>query len=468
MQFIGREDELKKFDLRHNSPNAELIFLYGRRRVGKTEFLRKFVENKNAFFFSATESNDFEQRTRFKNEMLSFGVNVEPALLNDWQGIFRNLPKLKSNDGSKTLVIIDEFQYMFMGNKAIPSILQNEWDAYLSKANIMIVLCGSAMSFIEQKVLGGKNPLYGRASAIFKMKELPFGDAIKFFPNYSLEEKVVAYSILGGVPYYLKQFSPDMSLKDNIKHNILSTETILYNEIEFLLKQEFREVATYNTIISAIALGNTKLNEISQKTMIEGSKANVYIKNLIEIGIVTKEYSLLDTIKSEANIQRGLLRIQNNFFRFWYKYVYPNKSEIERGHVDHLAESVCGSASTDHASLTFEDICLEYIAKQNYTDKLPFRAKHIGKIWAKGLEIDIGAITDNKILLAECKWTNAPIDLSVLKALQEKAATHPALREYDTLHYCLFSKSGYTQGLLDAVKDSTIKMVELRELFEML
>jgi len=467
MQFVGRENELKKFEARYGSRGAELIFLYGRRRVGKTEFLRKFAEGKTPFFFSATESNDFEQRTRFRNEMLSFGVDAEPALLSDWQEIFRNLAKLKNNEGGKTVVIIDEFQYMFVGDKAIPSVLQNQWDAYLSKANVMLILCGSAMSFVEQEVLGGKKPLYGRATAIFKMQELPFLDAIKFFPNYSSEEKIVAYSILGGVPYYLKQFSPDKSLFDNIKHNILSSETILYNEIEFLLKQEFREVATYNTIISAIALGNTKLNEISQKTMIEGAKANVYIKNLIEIGVVAKDYSLLDTVKSEANIRNGLFRIRNNFFRFWYRYVYPNKSEVERGHVDYLADAVYRSASVEHASLVFEDICLEHIAKLNYTNILPFRAKNIGKVWAKGLEVDIGAILDDNILLAECKWTNAPVDLGVLKSLKEKTETHPNLVEYGKRYYFLFSKSGYTQGLLETITTApNVGVVALDEIFE--
>ena len=461
MQFIGRESEIKKFNERAISTNAELVFLYGRRRIGKTEFLRKFVQDKTAFFFSATESSDFEQRTRFKDELLSFGIDVESAFLTDWQEIFKALPKLKKNE--KAIIIIDEFQYMFMGNKAIPSILQNIWDIYLSKSNIMLILCGSAMSFIEQKVLGGKNPLYGRATAIFKMQELSFVDSIKFFPNYSLEEKIIAYSILGGVPYYLKQFSPQLSLKENIVKNILSTETILYNEIEFLLKQEFREVSIYNTIIAAIALGNTKLNEITQKTMIEGAKANVYIKNLMKVGVVAKEYSLLDTVKSGANIQRGLLKIQNNFFRFWYRYVYPNKSEIERGYITDLAEAIYCNTSTQLVSLIFEDICLEHIAKLNYTGRLPFKAKHIGRIWSKDLEIDGGAILQNKIFLAECKWTNALIDERVLFNLQEKAEKHSALKNFEK-YYCLFSKRGFTQKIYDS--KSNVYLVELDDLIK--
>ena len=462
MEFIGREDELEKFRSRFQSPNAELIFLYGRRRVGKTEFLRKFAEGKKAFFFSATESADFDQRSRFKNELLAFGIDCEHALLNDWQGIFRNLSKLRSD--KKTLVIIDEFQYMFIGNKAIPSTLQNEWDVYLSKSNIMLVLCGSAMSFIEQKVLGGKNPLYGRATAIFKMKELPFSDAVRFFPKFTPQEKVIVYSILGGVPHYLKQFSPELNLVENIKQNILSRETILYNEIEFLLNKEFREVAVYNTIISAIAFGNTKLNEISQKTMLEGSKANAYINNLIEVGIVAKEFSVLDSIRDGANIQRGIYRIQNNFFRFWYKYIYPNKSEIELGYAANLADSILGSANTEFCSYVFEDICREFVTKLNFTGKLPIRARHIGKVFAKNLEVEIGALADKTIILGECKWTNAPIDTSVLRDLQEKGTKYPALSVFSSQYYYLFSKCGFTKGLLDiAACETHVKLFSLED-----
>ena len=463
MTFIGRQEELSKFENRYRSANAELVFLYGRRRVGKTEFLRKFADDKEAFFFTAIESDDNEQRERFKQRMLSFGFDGEPSSLNDWEGIFRNLKKLKSK--GKILVVIDEFQYVFMGKRAIASILQNVWDEYLSKENVMLVLCGSAMSFIENKVLGSKNPLYGRATAIFKMKELTFEEASQFFPGYSLNEKIAAYSILGGIPFYLKQFSPELSIAENIRQNILSRETILYNEVEFMLKQELRETATYNTIISAIALGNTKLNEISQKTQIEITKVNVYLKNLTDLNIVVKEYSISETIKKSANVQNGLYKISDKFFRFWYRYVYSNREDIETGNTEYLAQEVAENASTVYAALCFEELCIEYIRKLNAKRELPFTAKQIGRVWAKGFEIDVGATDGRSMLLGECKWTNSPVGVDVLNDLKEKIGSNKELAGYERYVLYLFSKSGFTPALKEEAERGGVVLIVAGEMF---
>jgi len=462
MNFIGRTEELLKFEDRYDSVNSELVFLYGRRRVGKTEFLRKFAEDKNAFFYSATESVDNEQRERFKQKMLSFGFDGEPALLNDWESMFRNLTKLRT--AGRTLVIIDEFQHIFMGKKAVPSILQNIWDEYLSKENIMLILCGSAMSFIEKKILGSKNPLYGRATAIFRMKELPFEEASQFFPGYTLKEKIIAYSILGGIPFYLKQFSQDLSIEENIRKNILSDETVLYNEIEFLLKQELRETATYNTIISAVALGNTKLNEIAQKTSMETAKVNVYLKNLIDLSIVGKEYSITDAVKKDANIRNGRYKISDKFFRFWYRFVYPNKNEIEIGDTSMLAREVTEIANMEHASICFEELCVEYVIKQNSLRKLPFKADRVGRVWGKTFEIDLGATDGKSILLGECKWTNSKVGAEELNDLKGKVMSNRELAGYKRHIFCLFSRSGFTKTLTENITDDVI-LIDVNDMF---
>lgn len=208
--------------------------------------------------------------------------------------------------------------------------MQNLWDELFKDENVMIVLCGSAMSFIEKELLAEKNPLYGRATGIYKMKEMNFYEAIRFFPDYSNYDKIIAYAVLGGIPHYLKQFDNKLSLAENIKKNILTKGCALYSEVEFLLRQELRETPLYNSIIEAVALGNTKLNEISMKSLIEDtSKTSVYLKNLIELEIVEREFSVDAGIKECANSNRGLYRLTDNFFRFWYAFVFTNYSELE-------------------------------------------------------------------------------------------------------------------------------------------
>ena len=442
--FIGRTEELSKFNERYESDIADLVFLYGRRRVGKTEFLRKFAEGKpQVFFFSATESSDFEQREHFKSKLIADG--------------FASL-----NLNGKSLVIIDEFQYMFNGNKSIPSILQNLWDDYLCKANFMLILCGSAMSYIENEVLGAKNPLYGRGTAIFKMKALSFAEAKLFFPDYSVEDQMIAYMILGGIPFYLKQFDSRKSLEINIKKNILSTETILYNEIEFHMKQQLRETAIYNTLISAIALGNTQLNQINQKTQIDKAKITTYISNLIDIDIVEREISVSDKIKETANVQRGLYKICDNYFRFWYRYVFPYKSEIESGSVDYFFKNTVEPDLNEFCGLAFESIAKQYLWRKNKEDKLPIHFSKCGRYWSKDCEIDILALSRKEIIFGECKWKNKVQGEKVYEDLVVKSKR---FAEYEDRYFYIFSKSGFTQALKDiAANNNKIFLVGIDEM----
>ncbi|MCL2500189.1 MAG: ATP-binding protein [Defluviitaleaceae bacterium] len=236
--------------------------VYSRRRVGKTETLREFCKDKEHVFYSCRECADDEQLKSFSQRMIKPDMPISKYVttFKDWTQAFSAISELPG--GGKKLLIIDEFPYMAKNNKSIPSIIQNLWDEKLKNENIMFVLCGSAMSFIENEVLAEKNPLYGRATGILKMLEMGFYDAIQFFPNYSHEDKILAYSILGGVPHYLKQFDDSEPIGRNIKNHILTRGSILYSEVEFLMRQEFRETTLYNTIIEAVALGNTKLNDI--------------------------------------------------------------------------------------------------------------------------------------------------------------------------------------------------------------
>lgn len=236
----------------------------------------------------------------------------------DWERAFQAILELPHGE-EKKLVVIDEFPYMCRGNKSIPSILQNLWDVEFKDSNVMIILCGSAMSFMENELLAEKNPLYDSATGIYKMEKMGFYDAMKFFPDYSDRDKVLAYSVLGGIPHYLKQWDSGLPVAENIKQNILTKGCVLYSEVEFLLHQELRETPIYNSIIEAVALGSTKLNDISQKSLIEDtSKTSVYLKNLIELGIVEREFSVDAGIKEKANTSRGIYRLTDNFFRFWY------------------------------------------------------------------------------------------------------------------------------------------------------
>jgi AAA+ ATPase superfamily predicted ATPase len=468
--FIGRENELNFLENKYLSQGGQLIVMYGRRRVGKTETLRKFCEGKSHVFYSCTECTDEQQLKAFSSRMLMANVPAAKYVreFSDWEQALACVSELPAE--RKKLLVIDEFPYMIKNNASIPSILQKLWDEKLKDENVMIILCGSAMSFIENEILAEKNPLYGRATGILKMSEMNFYEAIQFFPHYSLLDQIHAYAILGGIPHYLKQFDDEQSLEENIKANILQRGSILYSEVEFLMRQELRETTVYNTIIGAVALGNTKLNDIYQKTQIEKSKLAVYLKNLMSLGIIEREFPVSDGLKNQANIQRGLYRITDHFFRFWYAFVFPNISELEAGDMDGIYTHVVKNSLDQFTSGIFELICREYLRRQNRQGKLPFRFTKIGRWWNKTDELDIMA-TDlemTNFLIGECKFKNSVINLQDLNKMLGKFKPG---KQTAKVYYYLFSKSGFSEEVINAVEGQkngykNIRLVTLEQLME--
>ena len=479
--FIGREAELKFLQDKFDNENGQLVVLYGRRRVGKTETLREFCKGKQHVFYSCTQSTDKVQLSKFSKHILKEDIPAKQYIFEfaDWESAFRSVLDFPFGD-QKKLLIIDEFPYMCKGNKSIPSVLQNLWDAELKDKNVMIVLCGSAMSFIEKELLAEKNPLYGRATGIYKMTEMGFYDAVKFFPNYSDKDKVLAYSILGGIPHYLRQFSSKLSLVENIKRNILTKGSVLYSEVDFLLHQELRETPIYNSIIEAVALGNTKLNDISQKSLVEDtSKTSVYLKNLIELGIVEREFSVDSKSKEKANSNRGTYRLTDNFFRFWYAFGFTNFSQLEDGDVDGVYDYVIAPALHEFASFTFEDVCKEFVREMQKKNELPFRYSKMGR-WTgkttvrdkdapKGVrvaetEIDILGIGKGgkEYLVGECKFKNTPFDYS--EYLDTVTKLTP-LKEGAKFYYALFSESGFDSKVVsEADNNDNITLYNLNQI----
>lgn len=461
--FIGRTEELQFLTDRYNTKNGQLVILYGRRRVGKTETLRKFCEDKPHVFYACTESPDEQQLTAFSERMLQKGLPASQYIkqFSSWTQALENISELPGE--SKKLLIIDEFPYMVKGNPAIPSILQNLWDEKLKNENVMVVLCGSAMSFIEKDILAEKNPLYGRATGILKMNEMNFYEAIQFVPNYDPFDKIATYAVLGGIPHYLKQFDDRLTLDENIRRNILSRGSILYSEVEFLMRQELRETAVYNAIIEAIAMGNTKMNDIYQKTQIEKNKLSVYLKNLIELGILCREFPVEDGIKQQANIQRGLYQVTDNFFRFWYAFVFTNLSELETGDAEGIWRYVVEPELNRYISHVFENICRQYLRRENRKNALPFRFTKIGRWWNKTDELDIMATDAKKehFLLGECKYTNNPFSLDNLKKMQAKFTPKS---KNSQVYYWLFSKNGFTEDVIHIAAVQGIRTVTADQL----
>jgi len=467
--FIGRKQELTFLENRYTSPGGQLVVLYGRRRIGKTELLRHFCADKPHVFYSCREISDQNQLADYSERILSVGIPAAQYLdvFPDWEKALSAVLELPAHDGKK-LLIIDEFPYMCKGNASIPSILQILWDEKLKDQNVMIILCGSAMSFIENKLLAEKNPLYGRATGVYKMKELPFDDAIRFFPNYSDEDKMLAYAVLGGIPHYLRQFEPDLPLSENIIKHVLTKGCTLYSEVEFLTRQELREPAFYNTIVEAVALGNTKLNDIYTKTGLDKVKISVYLRNLTELEILERELPITSSTKELAVSTRGLYRITDNFFRFWFHFAFPYISDLETGDAQGVYEHVVFPQLNMFTSTIFETVCREYLRKLNRQNALGFRVAKLGRWWGKlggaQAEIDVVAIdaASTQYILGECKFRNALMSSDALEKLRANASV---AKKGAKIQYALFSKAGFSESLIaEATQDDSLLLFSLSDI----
>lgn len=447
--FIGREKELSALDKLYKSNKFEFAVIYGRRRVGKTALINKFIGNKKAIYFMGVESNAKQNLENFSKSIMEFtnGIDTASSFLS-FQAALEYVFKLAEKE--RIILAIDEYPYVARSSKSLASTLQLLIDKYKDTSKLMLILCGSSMSYMEDHVLAYKAPLYGRRTAQIKLLPFDFEETCAYFKNASPEDKALIYGIVGGTPQYLLQMSDKLSIEDNIKNTYLNPMSFLYEEPMNLLKQEVREPAIYTAIITAIATGSTRMSEISSKV---GETTNVctnYIKNLISLGIVQKE-----TPYGEKASRKSIYSIEDNMFRFWYSFVLGNYSIIARGASDLVYKRI-EPLLPDYMGKVFEEICKQYLWKQLLSGKCPVEFTSLGRWWGNDAreksqaEIDImGEQDKNTALFAECKWTNEKVDLGVLETLIKRSE----LFNYKAKHFYLFSKSGFTKGCEDKAKE---------------
>ena len=464
--FIGREKELESLQDRYESDRFEFVVMRGRRRVGKSTLLKEFCKNKkDVISFTAQERNkgkNLIQLSYVVNEYLNVGKSVYV----DFDTLFEEIFKKSIN--TRIILILDEFPYLANSDKSLMSMLQNMIDKYKKESKLFLILCGSSISFMEKKVLAYKAPLYGRSTGQMLIRPFFFNVSQKFFENYNNIDKVITYSIFGGIPAYLETINSKKSLKENVIKALINTDGYLYDEPNTLIKQELREPAVYNSVIEAIADGASTPNVIATKIYEQKDKVAVYLKKLIELQIIKREYPITE----KWSTYKSLYSINDNLFKFWYKFISENKSKIEfDDDKNRIYDKLIEPFLNDYVGKIFEDICMEYFLLNigNYDDKLPFSFDKIGRWWGNNPkekreeEIDFIAFTGAKAAFGECKWHNAIIGEEVLNDLVRKSELFPAFKEK---LYVLFSKAGYTDALKSrAACDNRILLIGLDEMF---
>ena len=447
--FIGREKELNALEKLYLSDKFEFVVIYGRRRVGKTALINHFIDDKKSIYFMGVESNAKQNLENLSKSILEFSSGIQTeTYFPSYQAALEYVFQLAERE--RVVLAIDEYPYVARASKSLASTFQLLIDKYKDTSKLMLILCGSSMSYMEDHVLAYKAPLYGRRTAQMKIIPFDFEETCAYFRNLSDEDKALIYGIVGGTPQYLLQMSDTLSVEENIKNTYLNPMSFLYEEPVNLLKQEVREPAIYNAIITAIATGHSRMSEISTKVGEDTNVVSGYIKNLISLGIIKKEIPY-----GEKASKKSIYSIEDNMFYFWYRFVLDNNSVIVRGAADLVYKRIEAQLS-DYMGRVFEEICTQYLWKLLLLGKMPIEFVSLGRWWGNDprqkcqTEIDImGEQDSNSAIFAECKWRKENVDLDVLETLIGRSR----LFHYTNVHYYLFSKTGFTKGCMEKAKE---------------
>ena len=394
--LLNRVEELKLLKNLYLEKKPKLLIVYGRRRVGKTALLTEFSKNHKILYLMSRQESVKDQLTKMSSEIADYlGDNmlkINP--LQNYDALFSYL------HSKKISFVFDEFPFLVESNKALPSILQEYWDKHFSRADSLIILCGSSVRMMES-LLGYKSPLYGRRTEQILIEPLKFKDACLFFPKLSPEEKIKTYAILGGTPAYLLEFDYSLKLIENIKENILMKNKFLYQDVDFVLKEELNEPRTYYSIVKSVSKGNTKIGNIMNDTGYDKGKVTKYLSVLRSIHIIERVVPITETNPEKS--RNGVYLLKDNYFKFWFRFVFQNEEYIEQGKKEKLIIEKIEPGLNSFTGVAFEEISRDWVKEQK-----KFNNYLIGKWWDKEEEIDIVGVDkhNNKLLVGEVKWSS--------------------------------------------------------------
>jgi AAA+ ATPase superfamily predicted ATPase len=447
--FVNRTAELTRLRECFESGEAELAIVYGRRRLGKTRLVKHALgAYEGTVYYQARQKTRTLQLEQFVETAADTFPEIE-RIRPDWERLFEYLAD------QDAIVVLDEFPYLIEQDQSLPSVLQALFDHELDASAGTFVLVGSSISMMEESTLLGDSPLYGRTSLQLDVRQLPFDAAIEFLPDDpSPDEAVRAWSVFGGVPYYLEELDPTATLGANVDRTVLSRHGSLHDEPEYVLRMELQDPTRYFSILEAIAGGSTSRNEIAGATGIAYNQLSRYLDRLARLRLIERRVPV--TERAERS-KRSRYRIRDQFFRFWFRYMYgrPDRyTEIGDGAYERLIDPKL----PDFVASAFEDLCCRAL----WTLYPEYPIVDVGQWWYQDHEVDVVGLTDEDVLIAgECKYQTAPTDISALSSLEAHVAElrwTPDDGGDRTCAYALFSRHGFT----DTVREAATARSDLR------
>lgn len=446
-KFINRQQELAQLNTLYENQGGDLVILYGRRRLGKTTLLREFCQNKKHCYYMADKAGEKSQK---KSLTLAMATALQEPFLqsaeySEWYEIFAAFDRFRSKD-KKTILILDEYQYICQIQPAFSSFVQKWWDEHWKNNNILLILCGSITSMMYRETMAQSAPLYGRASAQILLAPLPYQHIVDFLPNHSEEELVKFYSLGGGVPRYLELLQNYKDFSSALQNLVLSHTGLLYHEARYLLHEEISSPNTCWSILQALGNGSGRISEIGSKLGLPANQLTHYIDLLRDLFLIYREVPILE--KNPARSKKGFYQVADPFLRLWFGSIYPYDSFLEFGQTELVMERLSPLIQS-HISFCYEQLCRDFVKTNHAT----FDCLKVGRQWGANYKIDIAAVDADLQLnvVGECKWSHKKVGLSVYKELQNKIKSNK-LPHAKHCNYLLFSKSGFTPELKSEAK----------------
>ena len=468
MDFVGRKTELNLLDDLYQRQGAQFLVLYGRRRIGKTRLLIQWLSGLEGryFYWMATQTSTTNQLRSFSQAWFQFlhpNAQVEPTFsYASWEAALDEMRRASAQE--RLVVVLDEFTYVMQANPEVPSIIQRAWDHQLKEnSKLVLILTGSLAGMIQRHVLDYQAPLYGRATARIRLQSLPFGTLAELLPRYRPDQRVTIYAITGGVPAYIELFDDRLTITENLRQRIITPANVMLGDAVFMLHEQLHEPRNYIAIIEAIAAGNRSLSNIARMAGIERTNIVKYLRVLQELGYVKRQVPV--TVRRPERSRKGRYVITDPYLRFYFRFLAPNLSFIERGMVQQAVNLMQDHLMDFIGTHTFEELCQDWVATQADLGALPFLPERIGSIWSPQAQVDVAAINwrMKEILLGECKWSADRVGRGVIRTLKSKAATVLPPGDW-AVHYVFFSRSGFSASAQAEAMTIKARLVDLERI----
>ncbi len=403
---LERTSEIHHLNTYYNRKGSQILIVYGEKNVGTNSLLWQFVREKPGYYYRARSASDREQRYQWGRELET--EKEEGKRYPSYKDIFDTLLRKSLKDHpAKMVCVIDEFQYIVKSGDSFMKELTEFICSEMTDREILVVLASSSIGWVENSMISRIGEAASALSGFLKIRAFGFEDLMEFYPGFSMKQCVEAYAILGGIPGLWKHFDDKYSIKENICRFILCKNTFLYGEGARIVEEELRETGVYNTILAALAAGCRKLNDLYHHTGFSRAKISVYLKNLMELELVEKVFSF-DT-DGKANAQKGIYRISNHFVHFYFTYLYPNLSCLEKMSAEDFYHKCIEPSFGGYVADYFKLVCRQYIEKMNRRGKLPVKIERMGEWVGKLGNIDLVAQDKaGKTILGLCNW-NRPL-----------------------------------------------------------